>query len=552
MYQEKEKNIIRSEALSSAISILTEDRKQSTITTLDYFDSLRDFMLFSSSYSSDHILARNLKKSTEQSWKKHFESALGNKRPSELKVAYLAGPNPENDLMELIKQGILPENIWAFESDNDIYKEAVGRLEINFPQVKIHLGKISSFFSNSAINFDIVYLDFCGALVSPSKRNRNISNIVSLIDNHRLNSPGVIITNFAYIDESNDPGTKKLLAKIVSLYLYPKAYADNGASAEEQGLLFHEWFYKVNNNLEYYYSEFIRRFMMDISSVVIPFIRICRSQEYFEMFFELDKKQMKLCKKILFSYDDQKDYIEELSFKLEGDSGGYLESDMSFFSIPWFLRMAQYKNIEELYDWCDDEDERERLKLFYMDFYDDQFNKASRSLINQMSFNSEELLDQFSVMLYLILGGSHGIECYSEKLKNVYNMDWQRVAPQACDVFTFQSVIGLLIGQLSVPYHINVLKSVGWSYKAKETVMYTDMFVLDECRYIYDMLPTIDMINNRIENLSSQMCYRFALDALDKNHIRYNTELFFGCAVVGCNNEGFEDRWFKERYKIEV
>ncbi|MCD6184208.1 MAG: hypothetical protein J7K84_00230 [Deltaproteobacteria bacterium] len=38
------------------------------------------------------------------------------KKPENLKVAYLSGPNPENDLRVFCEAGILPENIWAFES----------------------------------------------------------------------------------------------------------------------------------------------------------------------------------------------------------------------------------------------------------------------------------------------------------------------------------------------------------------------------------------------------------------------------------------------------
>jgi len=96
-------------------------------------------------------------------------------------------------------------------------------------------------------------------------------------------------------------------------------------------------------------------------------------------------------------------------------------------------------------------------------------------------------------------------------------MDVRRFIPRFCDVFSFQSIIGLLIGQLTVPYHINVKETKRWTYQAKNTRMYTDMFVMDECRYIYDMMPTIDMLEEVLPDLDYQMCYRFALDGLNKN-----------------------------------
>ena len=46
---------------------------------------------------------------------------MGTKKPEDLVVCYLSGPEPNNDFQELINLGILPHNIWAFESDNQVY-----------------------------------------------------------------------------------------------------------------------------------------------------------------------------------------------------------------------------------------------------------------------------------------------------------------------------------------------------------------------------------------------------------------------------------------------
>ena len=415
--------------------------------------------------------------------------------------------------------GVLPENIWVFESDNNLYNEAIQNLLIRYPQVKIHKGKIDTFFKNTAVNFDIVYLDFCGTFFSSSKENKSLSTIISLLDNHRLTSPGVLITNFAFIDNDDSSEMRTLIAKIVALYLYPKAYADKGLSAEEQGLGFPKWFHKVNDNLGSYYSEFIRRFMMDLTSVIIPFMRVIRCKDYYNTFFDLDGDKFKLCKKNLFGYNDAEIYAEDELFSLENDCVGYLASEMSFYSIPWFFEMARSKNPDNLKSFAGEEDDDCN---FQEDFYNDKFVKCVLNIINQITDNDSKLLDKFCVMLYLIGSEEYGQNCYSDKLQKISNIEWPKIAQQACDVFTFQSVIGLLLGQLSVPYHINVLQSKGVSYRAKKTQMYTDVFVLDTCRYIYDMLPTIDMLIERLQSISSQICYRFALDALDKNHLRYN------------------------------
>lgn len=550
MYTEKVKNKVREMIFNEAVDNLTKNRDKSTITSLEYFDAVEHFMLNDSSHPEDHILAGQLEPETKEAWKKHFTSILSSKKAAELRVAYLAGPNPENDLKELCKLGVLPENIWAFESQNKLYVDAIRNLLKTYPQVKIHKGKIDVFFENTAVNFDIVYLDFCGTFFSSNKENKSIATIISLLDNHRLNSPGVLITNFAFLDNDNSSEMRSLVAKVVALYLYPKDYADMGLSAQEQGLGFTEWFNKVSDNLDYYYSEFIRRFMMDLTSVIIPFMRIIRSKGYHDMFFSLDGDKFEICKKNLFGYDHSKIYEEKVLFGLEDDCGGYLASEMSFYPIPWFFEMARSKDLDDLKSFAYEDDTRDLQDNLYSNFYDDKFVKCIINLINQITNNDPNLIDKLCVMLYLIGSECYGRNCYSDKLQKISNMEWLRIAPQACDVFTFQSVIGLLLGQLSVPYHINVLQTKGVSYRAKKTKMYTDVFVLDTCRYIYDMLPTIDMLIERLYSISPQICYRFALDALDKNHIRYNNELFYGCAVVGCNHNGFEERWFCERENI--
>ena len=101
MYTEKVKNKVRKIIFHEAVENLTKNRNRSTITSLEYFDAVEHFMLNDSSHPEDHILASQLKLETKDAWKKHFKAILSSKQVDELRVAYLAGPNPENDLIEL-------------------------------------------------------------------------------------------------------------------------------------------------------------------------------------------------------------------------------------------------------------------------------------------------------------------------------------------------------------------------------------------------------------------------------------------------------------------
>lgn len=62
--------------------------------------------------------------------------------------------------------------------------------------------------------FDIVYIDACASLISDQHALRCVA---SLFQYHRLNSPGVLITNFAYLDNSN-PNEAAQYTDLISRY----------------------------------------------------------------------------------------------------------------------------------------------------------------------------------------------------------------------------------------------------------------------------------------------------------------------------------------------
>jgi hypothetical protein len=49
---------------------------------------------------------------------------IGNKKASELQVLFLSGPEPLNDLEIMMELGIRPENVWAVESDKEMFDHA--------------------------------------------------------------------------------------------------------------------------------------------------------------------------------------------------------------------------------------------------------------------------------------------------------------------------------------------------------------------------------------------------------------------------------------------
>ena len=81
--------------------------------------------------------------------------------------------------------------------------------------------------------------------------------------------------------------------------------------------------------------------------------------------------------------------------------------------------------------------------------------------------------------------------------------------------------------------------------------MFMDMLILDECRYLYDWMPTVDMFSEAIKDAERQLAYRFALDGVAKHRRWYNPEYFFGTAVVDQFTAGFDAKTLSPREIIE-
>ena len=135
----------------------------------------------------------------------------------ELTVCYLCGPEPDNDFKEFTNLGILPQNIWAFENNKSCYDAALKTYEQGmYPQPRIIKQKIDSFFINTPKTFDIVYFDACSTLIS---EQHSLKSIRTLFQYNRLESIGVLITNFSAPDLSAD---NQELCKLIAFYLYFK------------------------------------------------------------------------------------------------------------------------------------------------------------------------------------------------------------------------------------------------------------------------------------------------------------------------------------------
>ncbi len=538
-YQENSKKYVRKKAIKKAIKYLTKKRFNVTIASKSYLRDAKNFLIEN---DNNHQIVNELSDETIRRWEKFYSSIVNKKKASELKIAYLCGPSPITDLKVMIDNGILPENVWAFELDSSSYDKAImSALSSKYKYLKIVKGDMSSFFEYNPIKFDIIYFDACAPLPSPT--SKTLKSTVSILKNHKLNSPGILITNFSLPSEEQDEHTRKSISKVVSEYLYPKAFLEankkNNYWSETHSEDFieeKEWDKEVYNNLENYYGQYITRFIDDISSLIIPYQKFFQNKRFLKIFYNnifdqksMDKLNNELEEKLhnFTSSDDIDDY--ENYDDIYDIEKGYIFSEPYLYSCLHALI-----NIEKL----------------------DNKNKFYKSFISELSIlkNKDSFFNAIKFMYFILNVNSKEIhqKFYSKSLLNISN-NWEPFNRHyLCDVFLFHQIQELLIRQFCVTYHLNVEKTLRWTYKSKETQMFTDLLIFDECRYLYDWIPTLDMIETNLNNIEMDLSLRLILDSLSKHSLRCNMDYFFGTSSIGIGNKKFNEKRFKIREKVLI
>lgn len=490
-YNQPVKISARHKSLFYAIDLLTSNRNKSCCIERNYVRRVYDYFM-SVDDCMDKEEARKIDVHYINNWEKLHDSCVGYKRPEDLIVCYLAGPEPHNDFLELINLGILPQNIWAFENNLGTYQTALTSYNIGaYPQPKIIKLPIEHFFKQTPKKFDIVYIDACGAIPSSQHALRCVS---SLCKYHRLNSPGILITNFS-IPNIESEKVKEEYSNLLSLYFLPKEYPNVITSYENGKVISQEYDNikaKVNSNISEYYGNFISSVLRDLSSTIIPVSRFANSS-----FLQLMTK-----------WNVQKidDPTIEIINSIQNNSLS------KYFSLVHFLRKNDLLDIK------------------------------TKSLINELQGVEEYPIDVCQSFLALFMLKTSNsilkeeiqvIRDYFEEKNNVY---------QFLDRTHSNLFFDLIINQIAYPMHYNTDAIRRFSYKAKNTQMYMDVTVLDECRYIYEWLPAVHQIKSAFNNLSWQYVFRFALDGLVKNRFNYNNEFFFQGSVISDVVPGFKNK----------
>jgi len=536
-YSQPAKIQARQLSLTHAVSVLTTRRAEAAVVPRDYVRRVRTFLM-SQTETLDHLGAVMLDDDTLATWESFWDTHNSPKAAGDLKVAYLAGPEPLNDFRVLVSLGVHPFNIWAFESDTQMYNEALTAIRASeFPLLKLQKCSLDLFLRTAPTVFDIIYLDACGRF--PSTSQKTLRSVVDIFRYQRLATPGVLITNFSAPAENETDA----YADLVSLSLYPRPMLESKLDASEdpltawnltEGPVAHSFepknqddaeasfFHAVRGDMPFYYGQYITRQIFDIASLIAPWTSFANSEAWTQYVSETPKKIADAAPDFKEPQDD-----EDVST---------LISDPDHFPIGWTLAASQ--NGEK---WTD---------INYP-----VREPGSASLIQAWKAQlSGHPVPRFTAEVALIAYGalrdgqgplSAGFEAVMRSFDFMRNMHF------FCDIPNSEIAMLPVVAQFARPMHYNVVETRRFAYTAKETQMFLDVIPFDACRYLYDWLPPLDLVPTALELERFQLAFRFALDGVAKHKIRYNTDYFFGVHAVGVNHNGFGEKLLIPRITLE-
>lgn len=536
-YNQPTKVFVRRDAIRHAVQLVTSRRHSAAVVAADHVERVKNALLKSDS-PGDPAAGRACSDADIKSWRSFRDRAVGTRRPDEITVAYLAGPEPTNDLAVLLECGVRPENIWAFEVEAGAFDQGLGSLKAaGLRGVKLIPVSIEEYFIGTSRRFDIIYVDACGPL--PSHEQKTIRLVANLFRHCALAPLGVLITNFSKPDITKGDALQNY-AHLIAAYLYPKDFLDSEAGGFTDGADAHgyrlkddtepkeSFFHEVCKNFDHYYGSYITRQIIDIASLIAPAARLSTSK-LFEVLFDKDfgvasaraKRFVRFAPGVFDEPDststaqpaDQKEGDDpDDDFEMDGDA----ITEASMFSLVWTL--AACGNFDP------DADNFEAPPASVKKFLDRWLNQLCGTEPNRKP----------SDIIAAYYAWRHDPDLWSAAMKEIAEYPYWKM-PFLCDVPTPEIGFYPTLAQLAYPAHCNIREAKRYSYVAegKTTKMFLDVLAFDECRYVYDWLSALHLVPDDWNDLSAQLTFRFALDAIAKEIRWYGSDYLFGCHVVG-------------------
>ena len=568
-YDQPSKHAARVAALTHAVKLLTIKRDACALVPEDYILRVIAKMRLPESHDDYKAAARKCKEEDIKSWQAFRTSSVGKRDAGDITVAYLAGPEPTNDLRILIELGVRPENIWAFEIDKKLFTSAVDDIERSIVRgVKLMNVSIEDYFLATPRRFDIIYFDACAPL--PSREQKTTQAIVNVFRYSALAPLGVLVTNFSAPDTSK-PEILENYGHLVGAYLYPKSFLDTfdnpehtyTDSAMAHGYLFalptcaltesseakddieddqlnleedDDFLDVIKSNFLDYYGSFITRHISDIASIIAPSVRLMNGALCNEIVTDLEQASKRARR---FAGFNEEALEQPVDLDNPDENFESIDLDGDAFSEPEMYSLLYTLAACRLLEKCEGFDVPDSVKKFCSGW------------ANQLSGKHRDALTAIdAIACFYAL--RHDTTFWSNAMKRVASFDYRKYMPFLCDVPTEEVGFYPVFAQVSYPAHNNVAETRRYRYVAegKQTTMLLDVLPFDECRYVYDWLATAQLIDGDWLDESRQLVFRFALDRIAKNKRWYQDDFLYGCHAVGIDNGYFDPPTYSLRENI--
>ena len=434
-------------------------------------------------------------------WLEWQASRIQKRKPSELRVIYLCGPEPLNDLRVLLDLGVNPHNVWGVESDEAAFRAARKELANAELPVKLHKGTLTEFFERVHETFDIAYLDTTGPILGG--RPAALAPALELLRVSRLEPLSVLITNFAEVPADD---TDRYAAVMTDYFRFrfndvPEGILKQGVDPAWAPFDPSHMLGVIEANVGVAYSDFITRLIIDLARHWIPSARGFR---ILEREYLADRETANFVREAAYSPGKPAKTVSQM-LKSVGDT---VLSPSAYPLVSFLQSMRERKPSEPLIQ-----------------------HLGEMKFSNRSAFE----LNRTVALLDKIAEGHWKIA--SRGLLQAIIAPWfdhvSRYDCFSCDLPFPNLMVHSLLGIYGRPYFYSARDSIRGSYKAKRTEMFTDVFVLDQCRYYFDWFPTVPQVPSRFRSQAFQVIARCILDRIWSSDRSPDAHPFRGSSVAG-------------------
>ena len=549
----------RSKLIQHAVRCLTTERSTSVCVRRDHvkrvWQQLHECGKANKYFNEDE--QRKIKRDIRR-WERFHDSRVQKRTPSDLRVCYLGGGNPEleNVIEVLVANGVLCQNVWSIEKDSETLKNAWNAIKnSHLRNVRLFKADIFTFLKDFPEQFDIIYFDARGSLPATKENTLKVIGYVFLYD--KLTSPGALITNFSlptqdtqqdnsassqpvYVDKERE--MIDFLVKEYMKYRLCNILREDTLAETNAG-------YPSERRDEDNYGDYVTFQVIDSAYLFIPTQRMLASEgkSLWAQIFNEKKHFLQEINSYSASTEEEcKQELMALLKKLKVDEE--VHSSNNLFSN--LKRMAETFLEKSNHSYC---------KVWIDEIFPDwksepslQKEKITTMLLTPLLFSPPFHSKRFCIDDFV-----------SKCLGPLFNADDDERFPSCCDVATQEQatclVAGLVYGQMAYPSFPVVDKLFRLSYTAKKRQMFADVFIFDKCRYLYEQFPTVDCANFAIDEPRQQIVFRMVVDGLRKHLGRICSEdLYKFCNVAskdaitkGGVSFPNSERNIPERQKIE-